>query len=216
MYFSYIPYICSFLTRKLHGWAPKLSYRFYNIGLNNSYVFFKLIHQLHNPGRRMTTMLEVMKEATHALLQRDVTMQTRDPTHPPSVCDLINAYDTHTRAFWSDSKGGTVSKTQNVPTRESATHLKDRKHALQMQQQKNPWCTHQPSPCISKKFHYCAFEQCPDLKRNNKRKRAYTSTMKCEECSVMNKKICISVWQSLTKRSKTESTSPIQIIKHQP
>ena len=97
--FSYIPYIHSFLISKSHGWAPKLSYRFYNIGLNNSYVFFKLIHQLHNPGRRMTTMPEVMKEATHALLQRDVTMQTRDPTHPPSVCDLINAYDTHTQAF---------------------------------------------------------------------------------------------------------------------
>ena len=57
-----------------------------------------------------------------------------------------------------------------------------------MQQQKNPWCTLQPSPCISKKVHYCAFEQCPGLKRNNKQKRAYTSTMKCKECSVMNEK----------------------------
>ena len=57
-----------------------------------------------------------------------------------------------------------------------------------MQKQKNPWCTHQPSPCITKKTQYCAVEQCLGLERNNKRKRAYTSTMKCEECSVMNNK----------------------------
>ena len=59
-----------------------------------------------------------------------------------------------------------------------------------MQKQKNPWCTHQPTPCIPGKNEkqYCAYKQCPGLKVDNKRKRPYTSTMKCEECSVMNDK----------------------------
>ena len=70
-------------------------------------------------------MPEAMKEATHTLLQRGATIRTRGPTHPTAVCDLTNAYDTHTRTFRLDSKGGTVSRTQNVPTRESVTCLKD-------------------------------------------------------------------------------------------
>ena len=31
-------------------------------------------------------------------------------------------------------------------------------------------------------------DACPGLKRNDKRKKVYTSTMKCEECSVMKNK----------------------------
>ena len=42
--------------------------------------------------------------------------------------------------------------------------------------------------CITNKTQYYAFEQCLGLKINNKRKRAYSSTMKCEECSVMDNK----------------------------
>ena len=57
-----------------------------------------------------------------------------------------------------------------------------------MQKQRNLWCIHQPYPRITKKEHSCAYDACPGLKRNNSRKRAYKLTMKCEECSVMNKK----------------------------
>ena len=38
----------------------------------------------------MMTIPEVMKEATHTLLQRGATIQTRDPTHTPVVRDLTN------------------------------------------------------------------------------------------------------------------------------
>ena len=48
MYFSYIPYICSFLISKLHGWAPKLSYWFYNIGF-----FFNLFEKQMHPNRNL-------------------------------------------------------------------------------------------------------------------------------------------------------------------
>jgi len=50
---------------KSHGWAPKLSYRFFNMGLNNLYCVYVIIHGLHNPGRRLMTMPEATKEATH-------------------------------------------------------------------------------------------------------------------------------------------------------
>ena len=57
----------------------------------------------------MMTMPKAMKEATHSLLQRGVKMQTYDVKHPPPVRNMTNAYDTHTRAFQIDSKGGSVS-----------------------------------------------------------------------------------------------------------
>ena len=47
----------------------------------------------------MMTMSEAMKEATHALLQRGPSIQTRDPIHPPPIHNLTNVYNTHTQAF---------------------------------------------------------------------------------------------------------------------
>ena len=64
----------------------------------------------------MMIMPKTMKEATHTLLQRGTSTQTYDAKHPTPVRDLTNAYNTHIRAFQSDYKGGTVSKTQIVRT----------------------------------------------------------------------------------------------------
>ena len=133
------------------------------------------------------TMPEAMKEATHTLLQRGPSMRTYAVEHPPPVHDLTNAYDTHARKFRTDSKG-TVSNTTPVRVGEGATCPGDQKHALQMQQQRNPWCTHQLIPFITKVPQRCAYELCPGFKRNNKRRRSYTSTMKCEDCSVLETK----------------------------
>ena len=55
-------------------------------------------------------MLEAMEGITHVLLQRGDSMLIQYSVHPPVVCDMIYAYDTYTRAFWSDSKSGTCSK----------------------------------------------------------------------------------------------------------
>jgi len=135
---------------KSHGWAPKLSYRFFNMGLNKSYCFYKFCHRKYNRGQRMMTMPEAMKEKTYSLLQRDVKMCTYDVKHPPPIRNFTNAYDTHTRSFQTDSKGGTISKTPTVRTDEAATRIDHRKRFLQMQKQKNPWYAHQPTPCITK------------------------------------------------------------------
>ena len=55
-----------------------------------------------------------------------------------------------------------------------------------MQNQKNPWYI-STVPLYNKNVHLCAYDTCPGLKRNNKRKRGYITTMKCEECLVLNK-----------------------------
>ena len=36
---------------------------------------------------------------TYALLQRGDSIRTYDPIHPPSICDMTNAYDTNARPF---------------------------------------------------------------------------------------------------------------------
>ena len=96
-------------------------------------------------------MPEAMKEATHSLLQRGESMRTYDVKHPPSVRDITNAYDTHARGFQTDSKGGTVSKTQSFQTRDAATRFRDQKRTLQMQKQRNPWFSHQLTPTVTTK-----------------------------------------------------------------
>ena len=94
-------------------------------------------------------MPEAMKEATHSLLQRGEKMRTYDVKHPPSVRDMTNAYDTHARSFRTDSKGGTVSKTQSIRTDKTSTRIDTRKRSLQMQKQRNPWYSHQPIPTVT-------------------------------------------------------------------
>ena len=131
-------------------------------------------------------MPEAIKEAAHSLFQRGVKIHTYVVKKPPPVRDITNAYNTHARAFQTVSKGGSVCNTPTVRTGESATCIDNRKRSLQMQKQRNPLCTHQPIPCVTTKEQYCAFEQCSSLKIDNKKKRPYTTTMKCEECSVMN------------------------------
>ena len=95
-------------------------------------------------------MPEAMKEATHTLLQKGPSMQTRDAVHPPPVRDLTNAFDTHARAFRSDAKGR-ISTSHDVRIGDGATRPADQKRALQMQKQRNPWYTHQPSLTVTKK-----------------------------------------------------------------
>ena len=121
----------------------------------------------------MMTMPEAMKEATYALLQRGDKMQTKDPVHPPAVCDITNVYDTYARAFQSDSKRGTVSNS-HVQTGAGDICPDHQKRAIQMQQQKNPRYVHQPNvhtvPC------YCCYAGHPGKNRPNKRKRAHSTS----------------------------------------
>ena len=69
------------------------------MNLNNAYLVYKILHKEHNADRRMMTMPEAMKEATHALLQTGDHMRRYDAIHPPSVRDMTNAYDSTVRAY---------------------------------------------------------------------------------------------------------------------
>ena len=134
-------------------------------------------------------MPEAMKEATHALFQKGPAMRTRDAVHPPPIRDLTNAFDTNARAFRTDAKGGTVSNTNHIRVGDGATRPGDQKRALQMQKQRNPWYTHQPSPTITKNAKLCKYKSCPGMKRDqNQRRRGFVTTLKCVECSVIENK----------------------------
>ena len=90
---------------KKHGWAPKLSFRYFNVNLNNSYKYFEILHRLHSPHFKKPTMPEAVREAAHAMLQKGETMRKLAPIHPPFKRDLTNAFDTSVRNFRSDVKG---------------------------------------------------------------------------------------------------------------
>ena len=103
------------------------------MNLNNAYLVYKILHKEYNADRRMMTMPEAMKEATHVLLQTCDNMRTLDAVHPPSRRDMTNAYDSTTRAFRSDCKGGTTSN-NNIRQGAGAiaSPLSCKKPALQM------------------------------------------------------------------------------------
>ena len=70
---------------KSHGWTPKLTFRFFNMNLNNAYLVYKILHKEHNTDMMVRIMPEAMKEATHALLQTGDHMRSLDAIHPPPV-----------------------------------------------------------------------------------------------------------------------------------
>ena len=132
-------------------------------------------------------MPEAMREATHALLQTGDHMRTLDAVHPPSRQDMTNAYDSTTRAFCSDCKGGTISN-NNVRQGAGAiaSPLSCKKRALQMKKQKHSWYVHQSN--AYKHAKYCKYKECLGRKRTHtvKRNVPYKTHMRCEECVVMN------------------------------
>ena len=114
------------------------------MGLNNSYCFYKIIHEHHNQRRMMMTMLEAMKAATCTLGQRVDKMWIKNTVHSPAVCDLTNVYDINSRAFWSDIQGCTVSNNYvGTWIGVICSPLTNQKLALQMQQQKHMWYIHE-------------------------------------------------------------------------
>ena len=99
------------------------------------------------------TMPEAMKEAIHSSLQRGDTMQIQNPTHPLAIYDMTNAYDTHTRPFWLESKGDTVSDS-HVWTGENDICIDYQKCALQMKKTKESVVYTSTIPLYNKKIIY--------------------------------------------------------------
>jgi hypothetical protein len=54
----------------LHGWAPKLAARYFNMNLNNAYKLYCVIYKMVHPDRKCMPLKECIHNLTHSLLQR--------------------------------------------------------------------------------------------------------------------------------------------------
>ena len=82
---------------KKHEWSPKLSLRLFNVNFNNSYMIYLALMAKHNPRRRILSLSERIKEATHSFLQVGLETRKQKPEYPSSVRDLRNAHDSGSR-----------------------------------------------------------------------------------------------------------------------
>ena len=167
-----------------HGWAPKLSLRYFNMTLNNAYqIYESLVHE-YTPDRRYMSMGEAIELATHSLLQKGEPMRERACSHPNPIRDLTTIFDTGSgNKVRSDAKGevatgGNVSKQSRVPSALAT---------LRRKQRTQPWMTHQS--VAQETAGKCSFDFCPNIKlgkqKGNKRPRGHDTFMKCIECSAI-------------------------------
>ena len=97
---------------RMHVWTPKLSSRLFNLNFNNSYRINLALMTEHNPGRIPGSLVEGIKEAIDALLQRGIKTRTRAPDHPSPVMDMRSVYNTECgKRKRSDAKGVTIAIT---------------------------------------------------------------------------------------------------------
>ena len=86
---------------KKHGWSPKLSFRFFNMTLNNAYKIYTVLHerehqQAENETDRLkplSSMDEAIEELTYSLLQGGDGIRKRSAYHPPPQRDLQYVFD---------------------------------------------------------------------------------------------------------------------------
>ena len=128
-------------------------------------------------------MLETMKEATHALFQTGDHMRTLDAVHPPSVRDKTNVYDSTTRAYERDCKGGTISN-NNVwqGAGPISSPLCCKKRALQKRNLKHPWYVHQSN--ASTELKLCQYKGYPGRKQtgNKTKNQPFRTCIRCGMC----------------------------------
>ena len=167
----------------MHGWLPKLSFRYFNMNMNNAYLFYKCLHNKHNEGRRKLTMKEAIQEAAHACLQKGEAMRKRTAQHPSPHRNLMNVFDTTFRNIRSDAKGVVVNGGKKLLVGSIARQQSKKKRTMEKNQKHYPWYHHQSTTHTFRKE--CRYKLCPGLNRtNNKRAKPFESPMRCEECSI--------------------------------
>ena len=167
----------------MHGWSPKLSFRYFNMNMNNAYLFYKCLHNKHNMGRRKLTMKEAIQEATHACLQKGMAMRMRSAQHPSPYRNLTNVFDTTFRNIRSDAKGTVVNGRKRLRVLSTSYQQSKKKRNMEKQQQRFPWYRHQS---VSHTHRWlCSYKLCPGLNRiTNKRAKPFETPYRCEECSI--------------------------------
>ena len=171
-----------------HGSSPKLSFRYFNMCLNNAYKIYEWLVTKYTPNRRFLDMDEAITLAAHAFLQRGESMRQQKAEHPSNVRNLNNVHHTGWgRKIRSDAQGQMAG---HGPVR-NASLPTTRLVSLKNKQKTNSWCTHQSIAII--KRGKCAFGGCPGLREKRKRKRGFDTYHICEECTA-NKEGAASVY----------------------
>ena len=167
---------------KGHNWAPKLTMRFWNMGLGNAHTMYSALCKKFTPNRKVQTMDQCMKILAHSLMQRGPPMRKQVPEHPAYERDLTNVFDWGTgRKIRSDTQG---HMSQGVARGNSSYVLAphQRERDLKAKQKKQQWRIHQS--VAGGKSGYCKWIGCPGLKQcKAKQKRSYRTYMRCEECT---------------------------------
>ena len=182
---------------KKHGWAPKLSFRFFNMTLNNAYKIYTVLHerehqQEENETDRLKpmTMDDAIEELTHSLLQGGEGVRKRAAYHPPPQRDLRSVFD---------QNGGTKQRTdlerrldlavetgtiQLAATAvESVESITVQRARFNRRKRKYSWLEHH-SVCNIYRGR-CNWENCPGRTRTTKEaNRSYDTRYKCIECSM--------------------------------
>ena len=104
------------------------------MNFNNSYRIHLSLMEKYNPGRRPTTMVEGIKKAARAFLQRGSKVRMQAPSHPSQVRDMTSVYDTGCRKRErSDAKGLTTTTPRAAPLEDVSSE----RYKLRNQQKKN-------------------------------------------------------------------------------
>ncbi|KAL7525349.1 hypothetical protein ACHAXR_000966, partial [Thalassiosira sp. AJA248-18] len=168
---------------KGHNWAPKLSMRYFNFGMGNSHTIYNSLANEHTPNRWKMKMPECVKILAHSLMQRGPPMRSQHPEHPNHSQNLANVFDYGTgRKIRTDAKG-TVAQGSRGAAAIAAPQQRFRE--LRNKQKKAVWRMHQSM--AYEKEGKCNWENCPGKAKeggeSRKRKRSYSTYMRCEECS---------------------------------
>lgn len=181
-----------------HGWSPKLAARLFNMHLNNVYTIYCSVVEDHSQAVRLRykpkELRKCIVDLAHTLLKQGETMRTRDPGQaPPAVVPDVSSPVGRKKRTGAKKVFRTpaVQGQNHSQTPMIADNLWNR--SLRYKQLKNlsfriqsqPWRIHQSVATLcDNDGGDCQYRFCPGKRRKNKRKRAYPTRYRCEQCSV--------------------------------
>ena len=174
-----------------HGWSPKIASRLFNMNLNNAYRIYQAMvsSKFYNPK----TLREGTIELTQKLLNEGPKLRKRNPG--PAPTGLLDSPPGRKKRKDAKNQFVMVSPTgRNHPsTPHTSTSVKRTTSYMQQKRfkhtiKKEPWRSHQSiaTVCPDKKHEggYCQYDHCPGSKRKHKRRRAFKTVYRCNECSI--------------------------------
>ena len=156
---------------KSHGWTPKLSFRLFNMTLNNAYKIYCTLHKRHHQTDsnvqcrlKPLRMDRAVEAVCWSFLQKGEVVRTQKATHPPPTRNLQFVMDVNGGNKIQTDIKGTCDKpvTHNhhevtaLTTQQNSCHQEKR---MNKKRKLYSWYNHQ-SQCQEAKTE-CKFEECP-------------------------------------------------------